>query len=73
MRDRSLASIICLEQTKPGTFIRHTLEKDRTVHAVLEMADFDRDGDLDFAVGYHTLNRDSKQPYWVAVWWNESR
>jgi len=71
--ERSLASVVALEQTEPGRFVRHTLERDETIHAVLEMADFDGDGDLDFAVGCHTLDQSGNLPYWIAVWWNESR
>ncbi len=46
------ASIVYLEQTSPGTFARHTLEVGLPCHAALEVADFDDDGDLDFAVGW---------------------
>ncbi len=71
--DKPLASVICLEQVAPGRFVRHTLERDETFHAAMELADFDDDGDLDLAVGFHSLSRTEPAPYWLAVWWNQLR
>ena len=68
-----LPSVICLEQTKPGQFARHTLQTGCPNNSSLEMADFDNDGDLDFAVGCHSLDPTERLPYWVAVWWNNAR
>jgi len=64
-------SIICLEQTAPGVFARHTLETGAPYYATLEVADFDGDGDLDFAVGPgpHVANTPEKTP-WLTVWRN---
>jgi hypothetical protein len=69
--DSPRASVICLEQVSPQAFERHTLEQDATIHAALEMSDFDDDGDLDFVVGFHSLSRESQSPYQVMVWWNQ--
>ncbi len=68
----SLGSILCLEQTEPGVFVRHTLEKGSPYYATLELADFDNDGDLDFAVatGPHVAST-RQESYWLAVWWNQ--
>ncbi len=68
---RPLASILCLEQTSPGVFVRHTLETGFPHYAALETADFDDDGDLDFAVGPHMV-RALEMPHWLAVWWNQA-
>ena len=71
--DHSRASILCLEQTAPGQFVRHVLEQDATVHAAMHLADFDADGDLDFAVGYHSFDAAPASTQWVDIWWNQTR
>jgi hypothetical protein len=68
----SPVSIVCLEQTQPGVFARHTLETGAPYYATLEMADFDDDGDLDFAVGAGPLIANALQrSHWLTVWWNQ--
>ena len=71
--DAPLVSILCLEQTEPGTFVRHTLETGSPHYATVETADFDGDGDLDFAVGPgpHVANA-REESHWLAVWWNQA-
>jgi hypothetical protein len=49
--DLNLDSIICLEQTRPGQFVRHSLETDTCDHASCDVGDFDSDGKLDFVTG----------------------
>ena len=67
-----LASIVCLEQTSPGQFVRHTLETDFPYHATFEIADFDADGDLDLAVGSYAWELTQHPPSWLDVWWNRA-
>lgn len=68
--DQRLASLVCLEQTSLGQFARHELERDSTVHATVSAADFDADGDMDFAVGYHGTEPSPAGTRWVDIWWN---
>jgi hypothetical protein len=60
-------SLIWLEQTRPGTFERHNLERGVCEHAALEAGDFDGDGDIDLAVG-RFANHDRAPS--MTVWWN---
>ena len=66
---RPLPSILSLEQTSPGHFARHTLEQGSPHHATLELADFDGDGDLDFAVGPHVSFAKNVSRS-ISIWWN---
>ncbi len=70
---KPVASIICLEQTEPGKFARHTLEVGAPYYAALELGDFDRDGDLDFAVGPGPLIANAlERSHWLSVWRNQT-
>jgi hypothetical protein len=60
-----------LEQTKPGTFVRHTIEIGPPRHASLDVADIDGDGDLDIVAGNFFM--DGSAPGWVDVWTNQTR
>jgi hypothetical protein len=60
-----------LEQTKPGTFVRHAIEIGPPRHATLDVADIDGDGDLDIVAGNFFM--DGSAPGWVDVWTNEMR
>lgn len=70
LRGQPLPSVVCLEQTEPGVFARHTLEVGAPRYPALELADFDADGDLDFAVASN-MTTAGELPHWLAVWWND--
>lgn len=65
-------SIVMLEQTSPGRFVRHTLETGLACHAAAVVGDFNHDGRLDFAVGSHWAGNHGRDVghTWLAVWWN---
>jgi hypothetical protein len=68
------ASILYLEQKSRGEFVRHVLERASPDYATLELADFDGDGDLDFAAGPGPHVVSAPQPsHWLAVWWNKRK
>ena len=67
-----LDSLIWLEQREPGVFVRHAIETANCVHATLDLADFDGDGDLDIATGSFR-DRGSADQNAATIWWNEPR
>jgi len=69
--ERVLPALAWFEQTKPGTFARHTIEMGIPRHATLAVADVDGDGDMDIVTGYFALNRPAQS--WVQVWLNQSK
>jgi FG-GAP-like repeat len=67
--ERTLPSLIWLEQTTRGTFVRHTIEMGFPRYASLDLGDIDGDGDTDIVTG--TLLLDELKRPWVEVWSNE--
>ena len=61
-----LPSLAWLEQIAPGRFERRALELGSPLHASLDVADFDGDGDIDLVVG--NLSAEREMPTWVEIW-----
>ena len=51
LRNSRPVAILLLEQTRPLQFVRHVLERGTPRYPALEVADFNHDGKMDFAVG----------------------
>jgi hypothetical protein len=69
--EKTLPALIWLEQTKPGTFARHSISIGFPRHATLDVGDVDGDGDVDIVTGTFSIEKSSGA--WVDVWVNESR
>ena len=67
--EKTLPALVWLEQVKPMTFERHTIEMGFPRHATLDLGDIDRDGDVDIVVGNFSIGSAVKS--WVDVWVNE--
>jgi hypothetical protein len=72
---QNLPSLVWLEQTTPGVFVRHTLERGHPRHATMDAADYDHDGDIDLVIGNMATSSVTEPPLrgWVEVWENVSR
>jgi hypothetical protein len=66
-----LPSLAWLEQVALGRFERRALELGNPLHASLDAADFDGDGDIDLIVG--NLSAEREIPAWVEIWENQTR
>lgn len=66
----SLGALVIYEQTGAMKFERHTLQEGAPCFATMEIADFDRDGDQDIALGWFLSSR-NQSDNWISVWWNE--
>jgi FG-GAP-like repeat len=68
--ETTLPALVWLEQKSPGVFERHTLEPGPPRHATLDVADIDRDGDVDIVVGNFDLDARSSGRPWIELWEN---
>lgn len=64
-------SLVWLEQTRPFTFERHTLEAGHTWHASLDAGDMDGDGKPDIALGWFAVGKPLGS--WIDIWRNERK
>jgi hypothetical protein len=72
LRGPNQPSIVLMEQTTPGQFRRHTLERGSPNYATLALGDFDDDGDCDFAVASGPTVAEARQDkHYLTVWWNQ--
>jgi hypothetical protein len=67
--EKVLPALVWLEQTKPGVFVRHTIEMGSPRHATLDVGDIDGDGAPDIVVGNFSI--DKPMAAWVDVWMNQ--
>lgn len=75
---RPSPSVGWLEQTSPGQFRLHSLEKGKLTHVTLDVADYDGDGDLDLLVSsfagftFATADTGYKADSWVELLENKA-
>jgi hypothetical protein len=69
--EKTLPALVWLEQTKPGTFVRHTIQMGFPRHATLDAADIDGDGDIDIVVGNFSIDKPADA--WVEVFTNQMK
>jgi hypothetical protein len=64
--EKTLPALVWLEQTKPGVFVKHTIETGTPRHATLDVGDINGDGLPDIVTG--TFSIEEKAASWVDVW-----
>ena len=69
--EKVLPALVWLEQTKPGVFVRHTIEMGVPRHATLDVGDLNGDGAVDIVVGNFSTGKPIRA--WVDVWMNRGR
>jgi hypothetical protein len=68
-KERQLDSVILLEQTKPGKFIRHSLEKGTCDHATCALGAWNGDGRIHLATA-HFASKGYAPPHGITLWHN---
>lgn len=72
-QEQELDSIILLEQTAPGMFARHALEKNACDHVTCVAGDLFGDGRAHLVVGNFSLSRQYTLPSGLTIWKNLGR
>jgi len=71
VRPQILDTLLWLEQTSPGQYTRHSLERAQVGHMAITLGDFDGDHDLDIAVGeFSPFSPQSRD--WLTIYWSQS-
>jgi hypothetical protein len=71
-KDRGrLDSIILLEQTEPGKFVRHSLERGQCDHATCTAGAWDGDGRVHFATGNFLFTKNQPLNEAISLWKSE--
>jgi hypothetical protein len=68
-----LDSVILLEQTTPGSFVRHSLEKGSCDHVTCVVGDLDGSGKVDLVIGNFGLSKDELPTDALSIWKNLGR
>ena len=71
--EKTLPALVWLEQTKPGAFVRHTIEMGFPRHATLDVADLDGDGDIDIVAGNFSFDKTATGLSTIDVWTNQGK
>jgi hypothetical protein len=64
--EKTLPALVWLEQTKPGVFVKHTIEMGFPRHATLDVGDVNHDGRPAIVVGNFSIDKPIQS--WVDVW-----
>jgi hypothetical protein len=72
LRNSNPVSVLLLEQTAPSVFTPRVLSRNSPKHPSVELADFDRNGKLDIAIGslvFQSSDADSIPR--LTIWWQD--
>jgi uncharacterized protein YuzB (UPF0349 family) len=73
VNEKTLPALVWLEQTRRGTFVRHTIQMGFPRHATLDVGDIDGDGDLDVVTGTFSFDSPGGPLASIDVWTNQTK